>query len=197
MYDWRKMSKEERIIALKERRDRGDAWHRPSETVEGKWLHVSAVCYEHRALIGLNPKRMFDFCDALLDTVQGCAIELSAWCLLPNHYHILIRVADEGYVKKKLGQLHGRSSHEWNIEENLAGRKCFHSCLLKPVKSLSHRWATLNYIHHNPVKHGYTQSWQEWPYSSANTYLKSVGINYARGMWTEFPILEMGKGWDE
>lgn len=197
MYDWRKMSEEERLNALRERQSRHAAWHRPSDTVEGKWVHVSAACYQHQDLIGLNPMRMSQFCDELLACIHRAALELSAWCVLPNHYHLLIRVADERYLKKHLGQLHGRTSHQWNVEQNTTGRKCFHSCLPKAIKSLSHRWATLNYIHHNPVKHGYAERWQDWPYSSANAYLKSVGTDYARQMWKEFPILEMGKGWDE
>ena len=197
MYNWRNMSDDERLAALRERKLRNRAWHRPSETVDGKWLHVSAACYEHIPLIGMNPQRISDFCEALLDTVQSFSNELSAWCVLPNHYHILIRVADEAIVKKQLGLLHGRTSHEWNVEEGRAGRKCFHSCLPKAVRGLSHRWATLNYIHHNPVKHKYTTRWQDWPYSSARTYLKNVGREYAQRMWTEFPVLDMGKGWDD
>ena len=124
-------------------------------------------------------------------------MEVSAWCVLPNHYHLLLRVMDVELLKHKIGKLHGRTSHRWNVEDATQGRTCFHGCLPKTIKSMSHRWATLNYIHHNPVKHGYVERWQDWPYTSAHAYLASVGKTHARRMWNEFPILEMGKGWDE
>ncbi|MCC5849403.1 MAG: transposase [Verrucomicrobia bacterium] len=197
MYDWRKMTQEERIEILRERQERKSAWHRPSVKFEGKWVHLTAACYEHRCLIGRDPLRLGSFSDELLDTISKVAMEISAWCVLPNHYHVLTRVADVGILTQNIGRLHGRTSHQWNVEEDKQGRTCFHGCLPKPVKSLSHRWATLNYIHHNPVKHGYVERWQDWPYTSAHAYLDAVGHAYARRMWDEFPILDMGKGWDE
>jgi putative transposase len=197
MYDWRNMTDVQRAEALELRKSCQQAWHRPSETVEGKWVHVSAACFEHRYLIGHHPDRISRFCDELLLCIQASCLEISAWCVLPNHYHALVRIADISYFKKKLGQLHGRTSHQWNVEEGMQGRKCFHSCLPKQIKSLSHRWATLNYIHHNPVKHGYVKRWQDWPFTSAHAYLENVGKTYAKRMWVEFPILNIGKGWDD
>jgi putative transposase len=70
-------------------------------------------------------------------------------------------------------------------------------CLVKPVTSEAHRWATVNYIHHNPVHHGYVKQWQEWPSSSAAQYVTAVGREFATRMWKQYPVLEMGRGWDE
>ena len=39
------------------------------------------------------------------------------------------------------------------------------------MKSEGHFWASLNYVLHNAVRHGYVQRWQEWPYSNAEQYL--------------------------
>jgi putative transposase len=197
MYTWRDIPPDERVILLEERQQQKYPWHRPPTSGNGCWLHISAACYEHRSLIGKEPHRMSSFAQSLLTSLQASSLELSAWCLLPNHYHGLIRVADPAFVRREVGKLHGRTSHAWNVEENKQGRTCFHSCLCKQVKSLSHRWATLNYIHHNPVKHGYVERWQDWPYSSAHEYLKNVGSEKARQLWREFPILDMGAGWDE
>jgi putative transposase len=65
------------------------------------------------------------------------------------------------------------------------------------IKSERHFWATVNYIHHNPVKHGHVDKWTDWPYSSAEAYLKSVGKEQALKNWKEYDISEMGKDWDE
>ncbi len=65
------------------------------------------------------------------------------------------------------------------------------------MKSNAHYWATLNYVHHNPVKHGYVERWQDWPWSSARQYLEAIGHDEAQRMWKQYPIKEYGKGWDE
>ncbi len=65
------------------------------------------------------------------------------------------------------------------------------------IKSERHFWATVNYIHHNPVKHGHVDKWKDWPYSSAEIYLKSVGREQALRNWKEYDISEMGKNWDD
>ena len=65
------------------------------------------------------------------------------------------------------------------------------------MRSEAHIYATVNYIHHNPVHHGYVERWQEWPYSSAADYLESVGGDEAARRWREYPILDFGKGWDD
>ncbi|MDF3131212.1 transposase [Kiritimatiellaeota bacterium B1221] len=197
MYEWRKIEPEARKALLEERQRFNCSWHRPSRQQAGEWLHITAACYEHKSLIGFTPERMNSFSRDLLDCVSADSLEMSAWCLLPNHYHLLVRVMDEKILSKSLGKLHGRTSHTWNVEENLAGRKCFHGLLPKPIKSLEHRWATLNYIHHNPVKHGYVDKWQDWPYTSAHAYLKTMGKAQAAKFWRDYPVLDMGKGWDE
>ena len=64
------------------------------------------------------------------------------------------------------------------------------------MKSERHFWATLNYVHHNPVHHRYVAHWQDWPFSSAADYLESSGRAAAARVWRDFPVLDYGKDWD-
>jgi len=197
MYDWRKMTPEDRADALKLRQTLQRPWHGPPVFWQGNWFHWSAACYEHKSLIGQSPARMLNFSKDVLKICRGLNAEVGAWVVLPNHYHILLCILDETSTKKIFGRLHGASSHAWNVEENQQGRKCFHRGLLKPVKSEAHRWSTLHYIHHNPVKHGLVEKWQDWPYSSAIEFLKHVGRDEAQRLWKAYPITGMGKNWDD
>ena len=54
----------------------------------------------------------------------------------------------------------------------------------------------VNYVHHNPVHHGYVQHWTDWPWSSAAEFLKQVGRDRAVALWKQYPILDYGKKWD-
>ena len=63
-------------------------------------------------------------------------------------------------------------------------------------KSYGHFWASVNYIHHNPVHHGYVEKWQDWPWSNAADFIERVGHKTAAKIWREYPILDYGKKWD-
>ena len=65
------------------------------------------------------------------------------------------------------------------------------------MRNDAHFWATLNYVHNNPVLHGYAGRWQDWPFSSAPEYLAEMGRTFAEKTWREYPILDYGKGWDD
>jgi putative transposase len=54
----------------------------------------------------------------------------------------------------------------------------------------------VNYIHNNPLQHGYVDKWQDWPWSSATDFIERVGRATAENIWREYPILDYGKKWD-
>jgi len=135
-------------------------------------------------------------CD-LLAILAARASQTFAWCVLPNHYHALVEAADILALLRELGRLHGRSSRAWNAQENSRGRKVFFRAVERAMRSDRHYWATLNYVHHNPVHHGYVEHWTDWPWSSAPEYLSQTAPDEARRIWREYPLGDYGKGWDE
>jgi putative transposase len=197
MYAWRKMTPAMRDDMLNLRKQLGQPWHGPPHGMEKGWHHIAAACYEHQQILGTSPSRMTAFEKDLMTTLAPVSEGLMAWCVLPNHYHILIQCMNLSAVRQALGRLHGRLSRAWNLEDGKPGRTCWHRCLPKAIKNDSHRWATLNYIHHKAVHHGYASQWKEWPFSSAAMYLDTVGRGFAEEMWIKHPLLDLGKGWDE
>ncbi len=140
---------------------------------------------------------MDDFTAALLDVLENSETQVVAWCVLPNHYHVLIETPIIAKALFELGQMHGRLSFVWNQEESSRGRKNFHGAVERTIRSNRHYMATLNYVHHNPVRHGYVEKWTDWPWSSAAVFLERVGIDAAASIWKEFPVLDYGEGWDD
>jgi REP-associated tyrosine transposase len=198
MYDWRKLSELDRSRALELRKARKVPWHTPPHlafNVARQYL-ISASCYEHAPVIGKNPERMTECESNILGICNQFCSRIYAWCILPNHYHVLVRTERIKELRRKLGQFNGRSSFKWNGEDDRRGRKVWFNCFERPMKSERHFWATLNYVHHNPVHHGYVKKWTDWPWSSARQYLEKVGLERARQTWFEYPILDYGKKWD-
>ena len=133
----------------------------------------------------------------LLAVFAARASQTFAWCVLPNHYHALVEAPDVKELLHELGLLHGRTSHAWNGEETTRGRKVFFRAVERAIRSDRHYWASLNYVHHNPVHHRYVERWTEWPWSSAREYLAQTDPEEAKRVWREFPLLDYGKRWDE
>jgi len=197
MYDYRKLRPEQRREAVEYRRLQKRPWHSPPhwEFVGQRQFIISASCYEHREIIGVTPERMTEFETVLVGACAEFAI-LYAWCLLPNHYHLLVKTGQLKELRAALGKVHGRSSFKWNGEDNKRGRQVWHDCFDRDIRSQRHFWATTNYVHHNPVHHGYVERWQDWPWSSAKDFLERVGQKTAEEIWREYPILDYGKKWD-
>jgi len=197
MYLWRKLDEKQRHQLLEFRRFHDRPWHSPPhlESQNGRYL-LTAACYEHRHTIGLDPKRLADFSERLLTTLEGSCEDVYAWCVLPNHYHALVLSRKLPELLRDIGHLHGRTSFDWNGEDNERGRKVWFNCAETTMKSDRHFRATLNYVHHNPVHHGYVSRWQDWPFSSGAAFLKQAGRDRATELWKAYPIGEYGKDWD-
>ena len=196
-YRWRKLTDDQRREVLEFRRANRLPWHSPPHYVGESGLYlITAACYEHQHVIGESPKRLADFESRLVDTIEECTQEIFAWVVLPNHYHVLTHAPDVKRLLKELGLIHGRTSFEWNGEDDQRGRKVWFNAVETEMKSERHFWATMNYVLHNAVRHGYVTRWQDWPYSNAEQYLSEVGRDVAQQRWQEYPLLDYGKDWD-
>ncbi len=193
MYEWRKMSEPERWRVLAERRKARVPHHAPPHYrhLEGLAI-VTGTCFEHRPLMeGLERRRRFGV--ALLALADRLAAEVHAWTVLPNHYHILVKLERPTDLRPEFGRLHGRTSRQWNLEDGTPGRQCWFHSLERPIRSRQHYYRTLNYIHHNAVKHGYCKRWAEWETHSAMEFIERYGRAHALDIWRCFPIASYGK----
>lgn len=198
-YIWRELNDKQRRSLMAWRVERGYPWHSPPHRPNFGHLRflITAACYMHHHHIGRSPERMEQFTCELLAVLREQARQTFAWVVLPNHYHALVEVPDIRQLLHALGKLHGRSSYTWNGEENTRGRQVFYRAADRAMRSDRHYFATLNYVHHNPVRHGYAKLWTDWPWSSAGEYLSAQEADVAKRIWHEYPLNDYGDGWDD
>jgi putative transposase len=199
-YRWRRLTTAQREELLHWRQRRLHPWHSPphwKSNFGNRHFHLTAACWDHEPRIGKSLNRMEAFATSLIATLAARCDTVPAWCVLPNHYHVLVTTGDLPGVLAALGKLHGRTSHAWNGEDNARGRNNFYRCVDGAMRSDAHQWCTLNYIHHNPVHHGYVRRWTDWPFTSAHLWLEHHGRTESERLWRAYPVLDYGKGWDD
>jgi putative transposase len=120
MYDYRKMTAAQRREAVEYRRLRQRPWHSPPhwEFAGRLQFMISGSCYEHNQIIGVTPERMAECGSDLLDVCEQFSTNVYAWCVLPNHYHLLVQTDRLAELRSELGRLHGRTAFKWNGEDN-------------------------------------------------------------------------------
>lgn len=165
------------------------------ESESGLYL-VTGTCFEHSPIIGQSSSRMSEFSGALCETFEAISMTTFAWVVLPNHYHALVKSSEVSTLIRILGRLHGRTSFAWNGEDQRRGRQVWFGAVERSIRTERHFWASLIYVMNNPVKHGYVERWQDWPFSNATEWLESVGREEAVRIWNEFPIDDYGREWD-
>ncbi|MCK4565548.1 MAG: transposase [Verrucomicrobia bacterium] len=191
------MTAEYREEVLRMRKQSRLPWHSPPHFgTEPNLYHITGACYEHRSIMN-SPERLNAFEFKLLSGLAESGVaEVRAWVILPNHYHLLLktRLPDFG---KWLRRLHNTSATMWNGEDVARGRKVWHRYSDRRIRGDVHYYRTLNYIHANPVKHGFVVKSQAWPWSSFARFEEKYGRETLVEWWREYPTTGYGKGWDD
>jgi putative transposase len=198
MYEYRQMTKVERARVLAARKSRGRPWHAPPHFGQAAGVYlISAACYEHRPLLTTDERRA-EWEAAVLEGLvleRPGEIDIRAWVVLPNHYHLLVE-GDLRVFARRVARLHNGAATRWNREDQTLGRKVWHRFSDRIIRSERHYYASLNYIHANPVKHGYVAQADAWAWSSLPCYLESVGRERLAQWWKQYLVGDYGKGWD-
>lgn len=116
-----------------------------------------------------------------------------AWCLLPNHFHYMIRIKEQAFIKdhfniikrnalftpelapgfimERVSNLLNSYTKAYNKMYNRKGALFMDYCRRVEIATETQFGNTLFYIHKNPVHHGYCAKIEDWHWSSYNSFL--------------------------
>ncbi|MEH1782538.1 MAG: hypothetical protein V7L26_26205 [Nostoc sp.] len=94
MYKYRQLTQEEKIIVIQERLAKGYPLHSPPHPVENSEFYLITVTgYEHKCRINSEERRQ-QLLNQLFEYFTYQDIEILAWVVLQNHYHLLVKNVD-------------------------------------------------------------------------------------------------------
>ena len=197
-YEYRQLTDDERAAIVESRRKRGYPLHAPPHPYrEAGRYFLSATNFEHQAVMR-TPERRDEFETRLLNAFASIEADVGGWVVLPNHYHILAGVGSLDSVSALLKQLHGTTSREWNLADGMTGqRRVWYRYTDRWIRDEQHFFRALNYVHYNPVKHGWVSDPYAWAWSSVHLYFDTKGRNWLRRAWMEYQVGDFGSGWDD
>jgi len=98
-------------------------------------------------------------------------VAVLAYCLMPNHVHLLVRPSDEESLAKMMQGVTLCYTQYFNRKKGRTGRlwECrYHSTV---IDGNSYLWTVSRYIENNPVRAGIVKRPEEYPYSSAKAHI--------------------------
>lgn len=128
--------------------------------------------------------------ERLLTLARDYGLTIEAWVILNNHYHLLFHLADGGNLSLFFKHLHGQTSTDFNKWDHQPGRQFWYNYWDWCIRNERDYWQHFNYIHYNPIKHGYVQKLRDWPFSSLFSYLEEKGREWIDDCWRTYPIKE-------
>lgn len=93
-------------------------------------------------------------------------LTLIAYCLMPNHYHFLLRPEEDNALSPFIQRLFNSYTQAFNKQQHRSGTLFEGRAKSIHVKDKTHLIHLCRYIHLNPVKGGIVAHPEDWPYSN-------------------------------
>lgn len=152
--------------------------------------------YYHLYNRGVNRQKIFfewKNYDFFLDKVQKYLVpvmDITAYCLMPNHYHLIIYVKETSEVFKtsEVSRAMMRLSVSYTKTINLVydrvGPLFQGAFQAKTVPTEAYLWQLIGYVHFNPVESGLVDDPSDWPHSSYQNWVNLRGYHNLGGPLT-------------
>jgi putative transposase len=93
-----------------------------------------------------------------------------AYCLMPNHVHLILEPSNAEGMARAVGQAHRRYTSFINQREGWTGH-LFQGRFASVPMDEDHAWNAVVYVTLNPVRAGLCRRAADWPWSSVHAHL--------------------------
>ncbi len=128
---------------------------------------------------------------------EKCGVSIWAYCLMPNHVHLIAVPDREDSLARAIGEAHRRYTRMINFREGWRGY-LWQGRFASYVMDEAYLLACARYVELNPVRAGLVERPEEWRWSSAAAHMEgkddvlvAVGplLDKARYDWHDFLTL--------
>jgi putative transposase len=145
-------------------------------------LHETAGILFHVLNRGVRRLTVFEdapayraFLQALEEGQQRTAIRLLAYCVMPNHFHLVVWPARDGQLVEFMKWFQMTHSKRWHRYRQTEGVGALYQGRFKafPIQDGHHFLCVCRYVERNPVRAGLVTRAEDWPWSSLGQRCKN------------------------
>lgn len=179
---------ESRLLVMRYPRNRNI--HRPLHlfTDDCAYYFITARTYSRKKLFNSNEKKVLLF-NCIKEACERQGINLNAWVVLGNHYHLILETEQSSHIPACIGAINGKSAKQINDFDGVRGRKVWYQYWDIMIPEKREYWTRVNYIHHNPIKHGIMSDLSAYKWSSYQNYLEKYGEEFLDDLFNEYPVI--------
>ncbi len=110
------------------------------------------------------------YLELMAECCGRCAVDIWAYCLMPNHVHLIATPKTQDGLRLAIGEAHRRYSRRVNAREDWTGHLWQGRFASFPMDE-THLLAAARYVELNPVRARLAKRAQDYPWSSARAHL--------------------------
>ncbi|MFH0990982.1 MAG: transposase [bacterium] len=119
----------------------------------------------HKALIFFNSENYRYCLDVLKNNASRHNVLIAAYCLMPNHYHLVMKQLDSGSISRCIQTTFNTYTQAINVRRNHSGTMFQGKAKAKLVNSDSYVFQLIRYVHLNPVEAQLVTRPEDWIFS--------------------------------
>jgi putative transposase len=126
--------------------------------------------------------------DLLAEHCRAAGVEVWAWCLMPNHVHLILVPSDPDGLRHALARVHQRYAGVIQARRKRTGH-FWQGRFGAVAMDEEHLAAALRYVSLNPVRARLVARPRDWPWASSRAHLrgKADGITALAPIRNRFP----------
>lgn len=145
---------------------------------------VGGLCYHvlnrgnARAEVFHKPEDYDAFLDLFSPACERLRMRILGWCLMPNHFHLVLRPYDDGDLSRWMQWLmtaHVRRYHRHYHGDGHVWQGRFKAF---PIQADEHLRAVLRYVERNPLRAALVERAEQWRWSSLASRMRRPPLRF-------------------
>ena len=134
---------------------------------------------------GARRLRLFDddedyrvFAGCVTEALELVAADLYAFCVMPNHFHLIVRPRGDVDLTHFMRLMTLRHSKRWHRRRGSRGTGCVYQGRFRafPIETERYFFAACRYVEANPLRANLVPRAEDWPWSSLHQRVKNCHL---------------------
>ena len=118
------------------------------------------------------------FLRALIYALRRVPVELFSYCVMPNHFHLILRPAVDGQLSEFMNRLTSTHGKRWHGSRGSAGTGAVYQGRFRAVavQGDAHFLTVCRYVERNALRANLVRRAEDWPWSSAHQRCRNSDV---------------------